>query len=485
MIGIYIPTKGYLALPEDLVFSLTIPSPLWFGGDATVIPGSYSLPIRLAANEVNRAALGFPEFLNRKDFARSIEGVQLYLNGNYYDTGVLWVKMANPAQYQVQLVFGAATLQGLKDKTLKSYEFPADEFVVSMPSYWQTFIETFYNTGNFTFSPVAKTDEDGLVHEYRHIGGTLVKYLLQQIFTAEGYVVTDDVFTLTPYKNVAILGDNLYDVTLESGTSTKIEYQHWVPNMPTLSFLKDLAKDFGLAYVIDSQRKKVRIMQFKTLLSAKFADLTDRLRSAIEISYEDQRQVKRMGSTVLRPPFRENDDEVQLDTDGEEITSGLYSLSSFLGFVDHGSQVAPRITGTYNDVVPGDFIENVDPLKTVSEALIFFRSALVDGDGANYNGLRLSEATQHLHWNDDDELGLYDVNWKKWLAQLPIDVEADMLWRWEDVWNIKDLLLKRILIYDEVGGGWQRFLIKEATISIDNRTGLKKTKQTLAQIRNW
>lgn len=108
MINITIPGKGPLQLPADFTLAITIPSPLYFGGDLSLIPGGYSLPLTINANPDNRQKLGFPDFQNIKNFTKKLTA-QLFLDGNYYDTGTLWVKAATPDKYKIQFFLVPAT----------------------------------------------------------------------------------------------------------------------------------------------------------------------------------------------------------------------------------------------------------------------------------------------------------------------------------------------------------------------------------------
>ena len=58
-----------------------------------------------------------------------------------------------------------------------------------------------------------------------------------------------------------------------------------------------------------------------------------------------------------------------------------------------------------------------------------------------------------------------------------------MLLRWEDVYNASNLMQQRILLWDEVGGGYRQYVWKEMKIRIHNTRGMQVAKQVFSLIK--
>lgn len=482
-------------MPADLTLSLTIPSTLYFGGDMTVIPGGYSLPMTISArNDNNRKLLGYPDFLNIKTFIRTHE-VKLYLDGNYYDTGTLYVKMANPDEYQVQVFFNAGRLSALKGKTLKDYDYGPTVWVDTNLAGWNDFVESLCYPANFEhlFFPVNYMEDDDIPgsNDYRLLGGTFAGHLLKTIFEQEGYSFNDEVFDINEPRRLFICGDKLTGVVSSSPTQTEVNYLDFVPHLPVETFLKNIPKLMCVAYMVDTRQRRVTVFSMAGVLSADYVDLTERLRSELEINYEFEVKIKRFA-------FAENNrlttfpaQQLQI-SEGDEITSALTTLTDHYTFPLNGNQKAVEIPGTFNESTPGAWSYEELELKD-GAFMLYFRGTYADTNGNQYpfcshdiydpSGWVVGE-TRLLF--DGTDYGLYDATeWKTWLDFLSntVEVSADFLLRWEDIYNSYTLFRRRIRLWDEHGGGWQHFLLKQMKIVIHNTRGIQIAQQTLVQIK--
>lgn len=476
MIEIRIPSAGSLDLPDELVFSLTVPSPYWMGGDLAIVPGGYSLPITISANENNRKLLGYPDFANVKTRQITLTA-SLFLDGNYWDTGTLYVQKATGNRYKIQLFFGAGQLTGIRTKNLKDYDYGSDVVVTNTNAGWQAFIDAVDADPDRLFAPVAYSP-DGTSFEYRHIGCRQVADLLEKIFAAEGYTVADSAFTATPLDALYVAGDALY--TVQNATGTVIVYAYdFVPQFPSVDLVRGLIKDFNLGLYVDVFSKKVYISVGKDVLTTTPIPMDDRQREGFELVFNDALKVKYFAFD-WDDPFRDSDDDLSFNQNGSEITSKVGSWEDKHTFTANAFRTALKTSDTFNEVDTVGRTTNIT--GHAEKAIIGFEFSKVDNNGDPYNEFS-DTAAVWLHWSEANDDGYYENFWKPYLDAIVGQVDVAMQLKWEDVHNVRNLLHNRISLIDPVGGSRHNALFQEIKIVVDNRTGLKQTVQKMVLLK--
>lgn len=523
-----------LDLPSDFVLSLTRRSPVWFGGAMEAIPGNYTLPANISAtSHANRELLGYPENLaNWTDFDRDYS-VELWLDGNYYDTGILRVELASPAEYKIQWYSGAGFFQQFKEKTLKDYAYGGN-FTLAESDLNDSRTSTGYKWVQTNFAKyIESTPTEINKYTLSYYLKEVVKYIVEE----EGFSITDTLFDTAELAKVVIFHPftRLEWTNVAAMDGFEAVPANFLPNALVKNLLNGITKTFCAGVDFDTQARRVKLFQCKDLIDGK---VSDRLQAKVNGPFRKkdyEKQVQKLSFRITEPYADEPDggqkvpfsalltpvnaiDDLPAGAEGQWIY--VYNLQAYVPYEDGEWNIAERTQYLQ------PYTADTEGVSIDSELVPCFLSAGYDRDGsAGYIYPITARPTQWQRFTTPDELedsiqigfyrgeylglpavsinekglfgdsigtlslrwegsaGLYTKHWAPWVNFLAntCEVEVPMIWAMPDLFNFD--WTQKYRIWDEHSGTYQLFFVKEQKIVVGLRDGIREADQTLVQIR--
>lgn len=323
----------YLDLPPDALLSLELNSPLFFGTEAELLPGSYSFPFKIPLTARNRAAVGYPDLLqNARDWSGKMEAVIL-ADGSALFVGEARIKDAEPGFANLYVVVN--TLGALKDRKLNELDFGGNIILgTDISSVKAQALETtihpleaeyiffpFWNSGfREKDSPTINGSPDEVQNLYYPDIGVFsdgigqdvmpflrLSFLLEKLFSTFGFAL-DNRFQTEPELQRLVVWNNHNIADPETGQwPLSFHPANHVSATTAGDFLKRLCRLFCLAPLVDSIQKTVELRPLRDLANQLARhDWTSRAEAAFTVAPATASRVARYGYKPVTGEFYPN-----------------------------------------------------------------------------------------------------------------------------------------------------------------------------------
>lgn len=314
-----------LDVGKDLRIRLSLISPLFSG---EIGYNSQSFSFTLPNSPRNRRLLGFPDLITQKNVSFDVSA-DLWLGGNYFDSGSLRVSPAGPySPFQVVFLLGISPLVvSLAEKSLHDYTYDGIRAISSNPQSFQgnddmvahanAAAASDIDSYDYTFFPIKNPSfylmpafggplpgDNGYMNYWQAgsfihseagynagIGPFITNlvpqpyllYIMRSLIEEEGYSLADSDWTLdSEIKTLTIYNTYSLDDTLWSYPfgptlfnahwyKTDIDLKNHVPDISAKDFILGICRNFNLAPII--KRKKLTLLPKKDLVVS--TDQTD------------------------------------------------------------------------------------------------------------------------------------------------------------------------------------------------------------------
>lgn len=528
MIGIFV-NGGWLDLPNNFKLVVVQESPLYWGGDFNVIPGTYTLPGTVANNANNRRLLKYVDNLHNNSQENDFE-CAIYFDGNLKDRGVLNWQETSSDEFKIQFFANAGALYQFTEKGFQDYDW-GGEISINVP----TMEANFDWFKSLRFGKLTDTAADG----FQIVESTclMAKQALERVFEQEGYKMVTTFFDNDIHQKLAFWKPWYFAHPNHLDGTVVRDMVNSAPHQYIAAALKGMAKMFSWVVFVDSTLKKVHIKTHDEVLENPLPpiDYTTKLVSNIQrkqLHQSDKPAVKSfefahfdgvdgdndeaddLGGMNLLPPVPSTanlptDTDTPPPEDGDVIfiTNDLTYVSHKEGEwdIDHPFQdlskliIANKGTDISSTLVPpytkrkqfftnsvpltGNAItyhQNEDTTPTSEEGYILIRhNEDYSSPFAVHNDTTVL-SDRALTWQGSD--GLHETHWVRWLAKLnsAFECKCTMLFNHVDLytWNP----FQPITLWDEASGGYHEFYFKEKRTTL-TMTGIEPSKQTLVQLK--
>lgn len=534
MIGILV-NGGWLNLPENLKLVVVQESPLYFGGDFNIIPGTYTLPITVDNDANNRRLLKNVDNLHNNSQENDFE-CSIFFDGNLKDSGVLNWQETDDKQFKLQFFANAGALHQLTEKGFQDYDWGGEISI-----YGQTMEADFDWFKSLRFGKTTDTAADG----FQIIESTclIASKALERVFEQEGYKMETTFFDNAIHQKLAFWKPWYFRHPNQNDDTVVRDMVRSVPHQYISAALKGMAKMFCWVVFVDSTLKKVNIKTHDEILENPLPsiDYTSKLVSNIqrkqlhqndtpavkEFEYDHfdgldsaNSQADDLASKNLLPSV-ESIANLPLPSEAEFgdvifITNDLVYISHLEGEYEASDHPAQwDIDNPFQDL---STLSIANKGKTISSALVppftrrkvffSFSTPMAGGPVTHYNTEDTTPTTDEgyifiryerdycspfaVH-NDTTVLsdraltwqgskGLHETYWVRWLAHInkSFECECTMLFSYTDIltWNP----FQPITLWDEASGGYHQFYFKERRTTL-TMTGIEPSKQKLVQLK--
>jgi len=280
-------------MPDGATISFDLVSPVYFGDDTDIIPGSYSFPFNIPLDDHNRRVLNFPERLDNDDTLLKDEPAELWNDGRLLFPGLATVKATTSTTAKMYLIVNP--LAQLKDKKLNEFELqsvdvgesnddviahmndtalnPEDHNYIFFPVWNPIFFEGLeddpdYSMTKFINFYLQSEESFEFQVDFNNAWVPFVKlnYLLESAIESISYSfenlwqTTTELNRLVLYNNYSIIGEVHLNTTIDLNN-------HVNPDTDFTELFKKICRLFCLAPFTNFFSKTIRLIPLRDLLS--------------------------------------------------------------------------------------------------------------------------------------------------------------------------------------------------------------------------
>lgn len=312
--------ETWLELPSNFVFSQTKKTPLYLGQSINFIPGNYTLPVNIDASPANRTALGYRDFVdNPNTFSANIPA-DVYLFGNFYESGRLIAQSADSREFRIQFMSGTGELAAFGDKSIRDFDLGA---ISETGTSVQNITDIVY--GQWADSQENPQDYPYLSYkfyypyplpalpDYRYHTNTInmyVKDVLKGVCEGEGFSFIGDVFNFYFESRYILFFPRDFRIRRfvhETGAfDYHLDLNTCVPDITVSTFISNLAKTFCWCFYVNSHLRTIRVFRQSDIVIAQGVDRSARVAGDFTRS-ESALQIKRLSYTFTNTESANHD----------------------------------------------------------------------------------------------------------------------------------------------------------------------------------